>query len=160
MRSEIGPGLFESVASLAQMLSARIRFQQLNSPAQRGRESQHSLAIKPSVIKIAGGHCWSDTLQALGLFGGGKKLRHSLIGKAVHADAAIRFVTSAKPIDSLRAITRFVAEWIKLATRISPAAHVLDDDVVSMAGKPNRMRKNNCRSDGAPIGLAHQQGRA
>src|SRR6267154_4530938 len=79
--------------------------------------------------------------------------------EAVHADAAIRFGSSAKPRNRLRSIAAFGSKGVKLASGISPAAHILNHDVVSMPSEPNRMGKDNSGGDGAPIRLTHQKSR-
>ena len=133
LRREIGPGLLEPVAGFAQLEAARVRLQHLQSPAQARGQAQRAVVIKPAVIEVAGRHAGRDADQAFGLLGGGEQLRHALIGKTVHADAAVRFGAGAQPGDGLGAVAGFVAERIKLAFGVAAAAHVLDHDVVAVA---------------------------
>jgi hypothetical protein len=71
--------------------------------------------IEPAVIEIRGGHVRRDALQALRLLGGGQQLRGALIGKSVHADAAVAGGVLAQPRDGLGAVAAFVAKWIEVA---------------------------------------------
>lgn len=159
LRREIRPRLFEPVARLAQFLAPRVRFQQLNPPAERCCQAQRSLVIKPALVEIAGGHPGRDALQTFGIFGGSQKLRDSLIGKTVHADAPVRFRPRAQPGNRVRAVVRFVAERIEFAAGIAAPANVLDNHVVSAPCKPDRMRVHDGGSNVPPVRLPHQESR-
>ena len=56
-------------------------------------------------------------VEPFGLLGGGQQLRHALVGKSVHADAAIRFRAGAQPLDGFFSVAAFVAERIKVGLR-------------------------------------------
>ncbi len=144
LRREIGPSLFEAVTRLAQTAASCIHLQHLQAPAETRCQAQGSVMIEPAVIKIVRRHARHDALQTFRLFGSGQQLRHALIREAVHADAAIRFGSRAKPGNALRSIAALGSKGVKLASGISPAAHILNHDVVSMPGEPNGMCIDNC----------------
>jgi hypothetical protein len=50
-----------------------------------------------------------------------------------------------------------MAKRIKIASGIAATANILDDDVVSMASKPNWVGVDNRGCNAASIRLAHQQ---
>ncbi len=93
------------------------------------------------------GHARSDANEAFGLLGGGEQLGHALVGKAVHADVAVRFGPGAQPGDGFRAVAAFVAEWIEVAFGVAAAAHILNHDVVAVTREPDRMRIDDGRGD-------------
>ena len=109
------------------------------------------------MIQVAHRHPGRDALQALGLFGSGQELRDSLIRETVHSHAAVGFRARAEPGDCVGAIGAFVAKGVELAFGIAAAANVLNDDVVSMARKPNGMGVHDGGGNVAPVGLAHQE---
>src|SRR4029077_7238837 len=88
-----------------------------------------------------------------------QELGHPLVRKTVHSNAAVAFGPRAQPGDGVCAIGAFVSKGIEIAFGIAAAANVLDDDVVSMARKPNWMGIYDCGCNVAPVGLAHQERR-
>ena len=147
------------VACFAQFLPPRVRLQQLQSPAQSGREPQRPLVIEPAVIQVARRHPRRDALQALGLFGRSQELSHPLIREPVHSDAAVGFGPRAQPCDGIGAVGAFIAKRIKIAFGIAAAANILNHDVVSVARKPNWMGVHDGGGNVASVGLAHQERR-
>ena len=157
LRSQLRPSLFKPIACFPQLLPSCVHLQQLQTPTQRGREAQRSPLIEPAVIQVACRHPRRDTNQALGLFGRSEKLRHALVRESIHRHAAVGFGSRAQPCDRIGAVGPFVAKRVEVAFGITAATHVLYDDVVSPARKPNGMGVYDGRCNVASIRLAHQE---
>ncbi len=72
------------------------------------------------------------------------------------------------PFDSLRVRSQrmvsapsrsLAAKGIEVAFGIAAPAHILNDNVVAMGGKPDGVSVDHGRRDIPAVGLAHQQGR-
>ncbi len=69
------------------------------------------------------------------------------------------FAARAQPADGLRSVASFVAKGIEVAFGIAASAHILDDDVVAVGGKPDGVSVDHGRRNIPAIRLAHEQGR-
>jgi hypothetical protein len=108
------------------------------------------------MIEIARGHRGRNADQPFRLLGRGEKLRQALIGKAIHAYAAVRLAARAQPADGLRPIGSLAAKGIELTFGIAPPAHILDNDVVAPRGKPGGVSVHHGRRNIPAVGLTHQ----
>ena len=117
------------------------------------------MVMEPAVVEIASRHARRDANQSFGLRGRGQQLGHTLVGKSVHAEAAISFGARAQPGDGLGAITPLVPEGIEFAAGVAASAHILDHYVVPMSREPDGMSKDHGGRNVASVGLAHKQAR-
>src|SRR5580693_5192773 len=86
---EIGPSLVEASARFTEPQAPGISLEHLQAPTQCRGQAQGPVVVKPALIEIASGHARRDAKQSFRLFRGSQQLRRTLIGKSVHADAAV-----------------------------------------------------------------------
>ena len=136
---------------------ARLLGRHLDTPAEAVREAEGAALIGPIGIDVVTAHGGADRCQCGCARGEREKLRHALIGEAIHADLAGRTRQRRRPGDRLAAVAQIVVEKPIGSAGGAAAAHILNDHDEPMCRIPGGMRVDDGGRDLAAIGLAHQQ---
>src|SRR5262249_13605086 len=109
---------------------------ELDAPAEAGLEAERAALIGDVGIGVVASHRRADRPQRRVPGGRSEKLRHALIGEAVHPDRAARAGEARHPVERVIPVLDLVLEDAKLAFRCAAPAYVLDDDDIALPRVP------------------------
>ncbi len=127
-------------------------------PGRRERERERPAAVGPAVVVLRAREARADRGERGRPLRRRQQLDRAGVGEAVHPDAAVAARQGGGPLDRVVAVLRLVRERREHAVGGVPAARVLDDDEVALAGVPGWVRVPEVAvRGGLVVGQADQQ---
>ena len=109
---------------------------QTDRPRLHERQPELPALVHPAVVVVRGGVRGHDGRQVRGSRGSGQPLGGPDVGRAVHADFAVRARQCGRPLHRVVPVVAVVSELAEGARGCSLAPNILDDNEIAVRGEP------------------------